>query len=131
MALGPIAAVRVFVPDVGAVRGFYRDQLGLDEGYADDRVLVFRTGSADLIVETADPEDAEEGPMIGRFVGVSIAVADVRAAHAALTAKGVAFDGEPEEQPWGGVLAHIVDPAGNVLTLVQLPSAAVGDAAKA
>ena len=121
MALGPIAAVRVFVPDVGAVRGFYRDQLGLDEGYADDRVLVFRTGSADLIVETADPEDAEEGPMIGRFVGVSFAVADMRAAHAALTAKGVAFDGEPEEQPWGGVLAHVLDPAGNVLTLVQLP----------
>ena len=122
MALGPIVAVRVFVPDVEAVRSFYRDQLGLDEGYADDRVLVFRTGSADLIVETADPEDAEEGPMIGRFVGVSFAVADMRAAHADLTAKGVAFDGEPEEQPWGGVLAHVLDPAGNVLTLVQLPS---------
>ena len=125
MAPGPIAAVRVFVPDVEAVRGFYRDQLGLDEGYTDDRVLVFRTGSADLIVEAADPEDAEEGPMIGRFVGVSFAVADMRATHAALTARGVAFDGEPEMQPWGGLLAHVVDPAGNILTLVQLPVAQV------
>ena len=122
MTLGPIAAVRIFIPDVGAVRHFYRDQLGLDEAYADDSVLVFRTGSADLIVEAAAPEDTEEGPLIGRFVGVSFAVPDARAAHAALKAKGVTFEGEPKEQDWGGVLAHFRDPAGNVLTLVEMPS---------
>ncbi|MDJ0950189.1 MAG: VOC family protein [Alphaproteobacteria bacterium] len=121
MTLGPIAAVRVFVSDVAAARGFYRDMLGLEESYADDGVLVFRTGSADLVVEAADPDDAEEAAMIGRFVGVSFAVTDVRAVHAALAAKGVPFDGAPEVQPWGGVLAHLRDPAGNVLTLVQLP----------
>ena len=122
MTLGPIAAIRIFVPDVGAVRHFYRDALGLEEAHADAGVLVFRTGSADLIVEAADPEDAEEGPLIGRFAGVSFAVPDARVAHAALTAKGVPFEGGPEEQAWGGVLAHFRDPAGNVLTLVEMPS---------
>ena len=121
MTLGPISAIRVFVPNLAAVRSFYREQLGLAESFADDNVLVFQTGTADLIVETADPNDAEEGPLIGRFVGVSFAVPDIHAAHAALTAKGVSFDSEPEKQPWGATLAHVLDPAGNVLTLVELP----------
>lgn len=121
MTLGPIAAVRVFVPDVESARAFYRDQLGLAEAHADDQALVFKTGTADLIVEAADPNDPEDGPLIGRFVGVSFAVSDLHAAHRALTAKGVRFDAEPERQDWGALLAHVLDPAGNVLTLVELP----------
>ena len=123
MTLGPISAVRVFVPEVGAVRAFYRDLLGLEEAYGDESVLVFRTGTADLVVEAADPEDAEEGPLIGRFVGVSFAVADIRDVHAALAAKGVDFECGPEAQAWGGLLAHFRDPAGNLLTLVEAPAA--------
>jgi len=121
MTLGPISAVRVFVPDLAAVHGFYRDQLGLDETFANDNVLVFRTGTADLVVEAADPTDAEEGSLIGRFVGVSFAVPDVHAAHAALITKGVRFVSGPEMQPWGAVMAHVLDPADNVLTLIELP----------
>ena len=128
MTIGPIAAVRVFVPDVAAARGFYRDTLGLTEAHADDRVLIFRTDTADLIVEAADRDDAEEGPLIGRFVGVSFSVPDVRAAYSALTAKGVRFHSEPEEQDWGGVLAHVLDPFDNLLTLVQYPGTHAGSA---
>ena len=121
MTLGPIAAIRVFVPDVEAVRAFYRDQLGLAEACADDQVLVFTTGTADLIVEAADPNDPEEAPLIGCFVGVSFAVPDLHAAHRALSAKGVRFEAGPEWQDWGALLAHVPDPAGNILTLVELP----------
>ena len=32
--------------------------------------------------------------------------------------RGVEFLGAPERQPWGGVLAHLRDPDGNVLTLL-------------
>ena len=123
MTVGPVYAVRVFVPDLAAARPFYRDQLGLAEAYGDDSVLVFRTATANLIVEAADPNDPEEGPLIGRFVGVSFAVPDLRAAHAALTAKGVRFEAGPQEQDWGGTLAHVLDPAGNILTLVELQGA--------
>ncbi len=121
MKIGPISAVRVFVTELAPARAFYRDQLGLTETLADDSVLVFDTGSADLVVELADPADAEEHALIGRFVGVSFTVPDIHAAHKALRDKGVRFDAEPEQQPWGAWLAHILDPAGNVLTLVQLP----------
>ena len=121
MMLGPIWAIRVFVPDVAAVRSFYRDQLGLSEAFADDAVLVYSTGTADLIVEEADPESEEERSLIGRFVGVSFTVADIEAVHETLAAKGVQFEAEPQRQAWGGALAHIRDPAGNVLTLVEPP----------
>ena len=48
--------------------------------------------------------------MVGRFVGVS--------AYETLAARGVDFVGPPEKQPWGGVLAHLRDPDGNILTLL-------------
>jgi predicted enzyme related to lactoylglutathione lyase len=44
---------------------------------------------------------------------------DAHAECRSLSARGVRIVGWPEQQAWGGVLAHIADPDGNVLTLVQ------------
>jgi len=121
--LGPIWAIRVFVPEVATVRSFYRDQLGLAEAYADDTVLVYSTGTADLIVEAANPDDEEERLLIGRYVGASFAVSNIESAHEALSARGVLFASAPEKQAWGGTLAHVQDPAGNILTLMEPPGA--------
>lgn len=117
--LGPINAVRVFVFDLPAAQAFYEDTLGLRLQHGNGDVAVFDAGSCSLIVERADPDDEEERGFVGRFLGVSFSVHDVQAAYDDLSAKGVRFDGAPERQPWGGVLAHLLDPAGNVLTLVQ------------
>ncbi len=38
--------------------------------------------------------------------------------YAELRARGVEFLAPPEQQPWGGVLAHFRDPDPNVLTLL-------------
>lgn len=121
MQLGPIAAVRVFVLDVEAAVDFYANRLGLTASSTFDGVAVFDAGGCDLIVEAADPDSAEERALVGRFSGVSFRVEDMQAAYRALVAKGVAFDGEPQPQEWGGVLAHFSDPDGNVLTLVAYP----------
>ena len=43
---------------------------------------------------------------------------DVFATYEALVARGVEFLGPPEKQPWGGVLAYLRDPDGNVVTLI-------------
>ena len=51
-------------------------------------------------------------------MGVSLAVPDIFGAHKALTDRGVEFIAPPEKQPWGGVLAHLRDPDGNVITLL-------------
>jgi predicted enzyme related to lactoylglutathione lyase len=59
---------------------------------------------------------------VGRFAGFSFAVDDAGAACAELAARGVKIVGEPEVQPWGGILAHVADPDGNVITLVKYPN---------
>lgn len=122
-----LAAVRIFVRDIVAARDFYAGALGLPliaDGAADG-YCVFDMGGADLVLE-AVPVDApaDEQALVGRFTGVSFAVADIVATHARLIAQGVHFSGAPEHQPWGGVLATLNDPAGNGLQLVQYPSGA-------
>ncbi|MEM6677459.1 MAG: VOC family protein [Pseudomonadota bacterium] len=112
-------AARIFVDDLAAARAFYEGVLGLtvlweQEGAA----LGLAVGAAMLIVEPED-RDGPEGALVGRFLGLSLAIADIAAEHARLSDAGVAFEGPPERQPWGGTLAHLRDPAGNVLTLVQ------------
>lgn len=123
MSVGPIAAVRVWTTDLGVARRFYGGQLGLDETWSSDGVATFATGSAQLVVEQVQPGDEEGEALVGRFVGVSFTVGDVGAVVAQLAAAGVPIVGEPEAQPWGATLAHVADPDGNVLTLVELPDA--------
>lgn len=118
--LGPIDTIRLFTKNAAKAAAFYRDALGLREAVSDDAIAVFDTGGTKLMLEAVDGADAED--LVGRFTGVSFAVADIRAAVSTLDAKGVKFDGRPELQPWGGALAHFFDPDGNILTLVQYPS---------
>ena len=111
--------VRVFVRDLDQARRFYRDTLGLKVRWELNPAAIGFDLGADLIVE-AVPGDApaDDLALVGRFVGCSIAVDDIDATFADLSAKGVEFTHQPERQPWGGVLAHFKDPSGNVLTLL-------------
>ena len=109
--------VRVFVDDLAAARAFYGATLGLPVAWESEGAVGFSVGAAVLIVEREDP-GGPEGHLVGRFVGVSLAVADIGARYEELRGRGVAFAVPPELQPWGGTLAHFHDPAGNTLTLL-------------
>ena len=113
-----LAAVRLFVTDMDRARTFYTEILGWTLKVANGDYAVFAVGGADVIVETADPEDPEEAALIGRFAGISFQVGDIQHAYRTLSRSGVRFDGAPQTQPWGGTLAHFFDPDGNTLTLV-------------
>ena len=122
MPVGQVAAIRIPVFDLDAARTFYRDVLGLTERSYDPSWLVFDAG-IDVIVEPVVPGDDDEETTIGSFRGVSFRVDDIETLCAALVERGANMIGMPERQPWGGVLAHVADPDGNVLTLVQYPRA--------
>ena len=82
----------------------------------------FANGETKLMLEAIDPQDEDEAiELVGRLTGISFAVADIRAAYAALSDKKVRFDGRPELQPWGGALAYFFDTDDNILTLIQYP----------
>jgi len=103
---------------------FYRDVLGLELKGQSDGALVFDVSGGDLRVSPVPSTTPTEHTVLG------FAVADVDAAIAALTAKGMAFerfDTLPQEAngalttPDGSRVAWFRDPDGNLLSVVQFP----------
>jgi lactoylglutathione lyase len=120
-----LIVVRVFVRDWHAAVSFYNETLGIPLSMKDESFgwAQLATGQGQLAIERCFDEDGDEAhaELVGRFLGVSLAVEDVYAEYERLRAKGVEFVEPPEEMPWGGVLAHLKDPEGNVLTLAGSP----------
>ena len=112
--------VRVFVIDWSRSIRFYTETLEMAVAYRNDERgwAEMATGESHLALERVDASDAEGRALVGRFLGVSLHVPDILAAYESLAARGVQFVAPPETQPWGGVLAHLRDPDGNILTLV-------------
>jgi catechol 2,3-dioxygenase-like lactoylglutathione lyase family enzyme len=113
-------AVRIFVTDWKRALDFYANKLGMPVAFANEDMgwAELATEGSHLALERAQPGDPESRELVGRFVGVSLQVDDIAAAYAELRGKGVEFVAKPEKQPWGGTLAQLRDPDGNVLTLL-------------
>jgi predicted enzyme related to lactoylglutathione lyase len=114
--------VNVFVSDLARAVAFYRDVLGLplqfehaEFGYASFAPEGMRFG-----VACVDRKAPEFAALVGRHTGIGLGVPDVDAAHRALVAKGVRFTTAPAKQPWGGYMAILADPDGNLFYLDQL-----------
>ena len=122
MPFGPIYAVRVFVYDLNAVGPFYH-ALGHETVHTRDDFRIDRTGGGDLIIEKADPVDSEKASLVGRFVDASFAIGDIGETCKELAGLGITNTSPPTRQVWRGMLAYIYDPAGSILTLVEVPSA--------
>lgn len=117
-----IGFVRIFVSDLKESLDFYTNKLGMELDFTDNENWAqFKSGEdVSLAIEREDPnhEDAG-GKLVGRFVGVTLIVDNITETHKKLQARGVHFTGEPQKQPWGGVLAHFSDLDGNILTLME------------
>jgi lactoylglutathione lyase len=114
-----VAYVNVFVTDLQRALGFYRDALGLDvefvspeHGYASVSAGAVRLGLA--------VPGPEQSGLVGRHTGIGLEVADLEREHARLQARGVLFTMPPTRQPWGGFMALVSDPDGNVFYLDQV-----------
>jgi catechol 2,3-dioxygenase-like lactoylglutathione lyase family enzyme len=117
-----LAACRV--DDLPAAVAFYRDALALTPAAhsADGGYCVFDLGGPQLVLEHVNADaPAEARPLIGRFTGLSLSVADIAAEYSRLVERGVSFAEPPERQFWGGITASFFDPARNTLQLVQYP----------
>lgn len=117
-----IAYVNVFVRDLARSMSFYEKQLGfqLEHGDPEHGYASFVVGPIRLGLAVAG--DIQQD-LVGRHTGVGFVVADLEAAYSRLSADGVEFHEPPTRQPWGGFMALLADPDGNVFYLDQ-PDAA-------
>ena len=113
-----LQAARVYCGDLDNAIVFYRDLLGLRLVSQAAGFAVFDTGAAQLTLERIAHGHPAYDEMVGRFTGLSFAVADLGPVYARMARQGVTFLAPPQPQVAGGGAAHFRDPAGNILTII-------------
>ena len=105
----------LFVAEPVMVGAWYRRHLGLALVEETDRWvrLADATGKSCLALHRGVPAERPE------HVQLHFEVDDVDAEYRRLVADGLAFDGPPEDKPWGWRVAAVRDPGGHVVELVQ------------
>jgi len=120
--LQSLSALRIFTHDLNRARQFYAEKLELEEQVASSDYVTFDLAGVDIVVEWIAQDDPDAESLVGRFVAVSFSVDDIATAYRQFGERGVTLVEAPQKQPWGGTLAFISDPDGNVLTLVEYPA---------
>lgn len=112
--------VRLYAGDFAAAYAFYAETLGLPvkAGTPAGPYALFDVGGAQLALERMAPSHPAYAELVGRFTGISLMVPNLAALHDELAGKGVEFMAPPQKQSWGGGIAHLRDPAGNIISLV-------------
>ena len=114
-----IAYVNVYVSDLTAAVEFYEQILGLEKQFADVEFgyASFAAGPIRLGLAVASKE---QQALVGRHTGIGLCSKDLQADYERLVDKGVNFSMPPQKQPWGGFMALMDDPDGNVFYLDQV-----------
>jgi catechol 2,3-dioxygenase-like lactoylglutathione lyase family enzyme len=102
------------VTDLAASLAFYRDQLRLELAFESPGFAFLDGGGVTLCL--SEPMSKASDQLVGA-VEVVFGVDDVEEAHAALTAKGVAFSHEPHEVTSDQWAANFNDPDGHRLSV--------------
>jgi DNA-binding CsgD family transcriptional regulator/catechol 2,3-dioxygenase-like lactoylglutathione lyase family enzyme len=87
MTLGPLAQIARTVKDIAAARRWYGEVLGLPHLYSFGNLAFYDCGGVRLNLSEGEPNACESI--------LYFRVADIRSAHAALEARGVAFINAP------------------------------------
>jgi len=76
-------AVRIFAVRWADIVEFYRDTIGLPEKFANEAMgwAEFDLGGPSLAIQREDSDDEEAAPLVGRFLGISVSVADIDATY--------------------------------------------------
>ncbi len=108
----------VSVKDLEGMTAFYRDAVGLRFLFAAPGMSFFDLGGVRLMLSLPEKGSEHRHGSI-----LYLDVADIVAAHAALVARGVAFEGKPHvvhRYPGGELwVAFFSDPEGNMLALMS------------
>ncbi|MCB1691257.1 MAG: VOC family protein [Pseudomonadales bacterium] len=113
-----VNTLRIPVRDLVGSQDFYREALGREPafGNAEEEYVGFFLDNVTVLLEAQEPGGFEAG----RYLGFSLEVPDVRAFYDDAVARDIPFAHPPEIQPWGGIMTHVIDPDGNVFSVIQM-----------
>jgi catechol 2,3-dioxygenase-like lactoylglutathione lyase family enzyme len=120
-----IYAVTLFVEDLSATKQFYLKVFGLPVMFEDNNSAVFKFGDTlvNLLKITVAGELIEPATVASRQAGsrfvFTIAVDNVDAMCAELTARGVELLNGPMDRPWGIRTASFMDPGGHIWEIAK------------
>ena len=101
-----------------AMRRFYVDVLGLKPRSDRDGFVNFQFGTERLTVAVHSAIDAENSDPL--HIMVNLLTDDVDEAYSLAIARGARSIRPPETEKWGGRIATLQDPDGNLVHLMQL-----------
>ncbi|MBI2760844.1 MAG: VOC family protein [Chloroflexi bacterium] len=114
-----LAGVIMWTDQLDAMAAFYRDVLQLPVHSVRPHFVAFECGGARFSVGT---HSNVHGPARESVrVTVNFNVRDIHAVHRDLSDRGVAFVRPPEREHWGGWVASLRDPDGNLIQLLEQP----------
>lgn len=112
--LSRISYITLWVNEYDACLAFYRDVLGLPLETADDNFAQFATQGAKLYLHRL----GTKSPLRSRALEIHFEVTDVDAVYCKLLERGVQFEHQPANMPWGTRMAAFRDPEGNAIEIV-------------
>ena len=109
-----IGYINVFVSDLERSVRFYTEALGFRVKQVEKQFGYASFEGGNISFALAETDDAA---LFGRHTGIGLVVNDIETVYQNLTARGVTFEMPPTKQPWGGILALLKDPDGNIFYL--------------
>jgi len=107
--------ITLTVSDLDRAVEFYEKTLELPKKYQFSTYAGFDCGGVEIGLQPGTPVGEREGAPCVDFL-----VRDVDEAYRTLSGRGVRFLEEPHDTPWGGRIALLTDPDGNLLQLTQI-----------
>ena len=112
--LGRISYITLWVNEYDGCLAFYRDALGLPLETADNNFAQFATQGAKLYLHRL----GTKSPLRSHALEIHFEVLDVDVVYSKLHDRGVQFEDQPANMPWGARMAAFRDPEGNAIEIV-------------
>jgi len=114
-----VNGVIIWTDDLNRLKDFYCNVLGLNPHSVRPNFISFKWGEVrlglgahqEVVGQTKDPYR----------VTVNFHVDDIHSVHQSLVKRRVEFIRPPEKEHWGGWVATLLDPDGNLLQILQQP----------
>jgi predicted enzyme related to lactoylglutathione lyase len=116
-----VVGVIIWTENLDRSVAFYRDTLELTPHSIRPHFIAFRWG--DMRLSLGKHQHVSGQSRDPYRIMINLGVEDIHRTYTALLAKGVTFLKAPTQEEWGGWVATFFDPDGNIIQLLQQPTA--------